>query len=347
MRETHAIRTASAGDIDSVIAIAEALTLREGEDSDSFLVSNFSRSDYQRFLSSKHCHVLVSETGDSINGFLIGYNERYAKTLAPGTSESVIINAIGEDACFNVVKQVGIHPDHSGKGLARSLYEAFFDRVPCEYVFAAIVEKPVANTGSMKFHDAMGFIPVLQSSPPNAHYADRIINQIWAKQLQPRTYTRGVKGGDVSSDANIEYLGELYRHEDSLNWTKLGMLLTLLFAQLTAAWVLLESGANLLTSAASLMLIVLGFATLFGVKRKIDSGQKFMAAHKMALRLAESARALRDPSFLAALWHVPRQSATAGWVKIMPRLAIILWLAASLALLAKFSAWLDWYGLTF
>lgn len=342
MSGNRSIRTAGSADIDAVMAIAEALTLREGDNSDSFLVSNFSRSDYERFLSSKHCHVLVAETEGRVTGFLIGYNEKYARTLPAGTSESVIINAIGDEARFNVVKQVGIHPDHAGKGLARSLYEAFFDEVPCEFVFAAIVEKPVANTGSMKFHEAMGFIPVLQSSPPNAHYADRIINQVWAKQLQPRTYTRAIKGGDVSSDANIEYLGELYRHEDTLNWTKLGMLLTLLFAELTAAWVLLGSSDGLLTSAASLILILLGFATLYGVKRKIDSGQQFMAAHKRALRLAESARSLRDPSFFAALWHVPRQSATAGWVKIMPRLAMLLWLAASLALLAKIYVWIGW-----
>lgn len=52
---------------------------------------------------------------------------------------------------------VGVHPDHRKSGLARQLYDIFFDKVRslgCRTIHC--VTSPI-NTGSVAFHTGMGF----------------------------------------------------------------------------------------------------------------------------------------------------------------------------------------------
>ena len=52
---------------------------------------------------------------------------------------------------------VGVHPDHRSAGLARELYEQFFERAARDgRVRVSAITGPV-NTGSMAFHERMGF----------------------------------------------------------------------------------------------------------------------------------------------------------------------------------------------
>lgn len=330
------IRTARAEDIPVIDAIARSMTLGRAETGDSFLVSNFSRADYEAFLKHKDVTFLVAAgPGDSPRAFLIAYGCAYARTLPDDRSEAVILAAVGAECDFLVIKQVGVDPEARGQGLARRLYRRLFSMRPADFAFAAIVEKPVANTGSKTFHAKLGFTPVLQASPSNDNYGDAIINTIWARQLRPPVHLPPAAEA-LAPEAwleNLEHARDLYKHEDELNWTKISLLLTVTFALLTAAWILLSEPASLLVLIAKVILVAIGFVTLAAVREKIRSGVLFMASHKTAARLMEGALSMRYTGFVAPLWHVPLKSNTSRWVSRLPGFALGVWTFASAALL--------------
>ncbi|MCC5980099.1 MAG: hypothetical protein JJU26_00095 [Oceanicaulis sp.] len=336
---TYEFRTLQQGDIDDLIALSGQLALKPGSDSTSFLVSNFTRAEYQRFLSHKDVTCLgafESDTG-ALAGFLIAYGCAYASTLGPDTSEAVIVSAVGQECRFKVIKQVGIHIDHHGKGLGRALYEAFFRSTSASYVFAAIVEQPVENAGSKKFHAALGFAPVLQSSPANTHYESQIINTIWLRQLRPPVPLPS--GPDTLSQEilaqHLEHARLLYMHEDQLNWVKLGTLLTLMFAILTASWFLLASPVSWTTAGASIILSGLGLISLLAIRSKMRSGAAFLASHKTALRLTEAMLAARYSPLLSPIWHVPLKSQSVEWLTRLPTISLAIWAMASIVLIGR------------
>ncbi|MFP4520046.1 MAG: GNAT family N-acetyltransferase [Oceanicaulis sp.] len=247
----------------------------------------------------------------------------------------MILAAVGEDCDFLVIKQVGVHPDFHGAGLARRLYQRLFATRPADYAFAAIVERPLPNTGSKAFHAKLGFTPVLQASPSNDNYGDAIVNSIWFRQLRPPVHLPP-SPETLAPEAwleNLEHVRALYKHEDQLNWTKVSLLITILFALLTAAWILLSEPPAPVLLAGKVILIGMGFVALLAVREKIRSGAKFMATHKTAARLTEAALAMRFTGFVAPLWHVPLTSSTSRWLKRLPGIALLVWTLAS-ALLA-------------
>jgi len=336
-RQNATIRDARIDDLAAVDRIARDLTLGQNEARNSFLISHFSRSDYEAFLKHKDVTFLVA-TGeaDTPQAFLLAYGCEYARTLPADKSEAVILAAVGEECDFLVIKQIGVHSDFHGKGLARRLYQRLFTTRQADYAFAAIVERPVANNGSKEFHAKLGFTPVLQASPSNDNYGDAIVNTIWFRQLRPPVHLP--PSSDVLAPEawleNLEHARELYAHEDQLNWTKVSVLITILFALLTAAWVLLAAPPNFEALASKVILIGLGFVALLAVRDKIRSGSKFMATHKAAARLTEAALAMRFIGFVAPLWHVPLTSTTSRWLKRLPGISLLVWSLAS-ALLAK------------
>ncbi len=333
--QIRTIRPARNTDLNAVEAIAKTLTLKDGEERDSFLVSNFSRAEYERFLKDRDVTFLVATgSGDVPCAFLIAYGCAYSKKLPEDRSEAVILAAVAPECDFVVIKQVGVHPDARGTGIARRLYQRLFSMRPSEFAFAAIVEQPVENVGSKEFHKKLGFTPVLQSSPTNDNYGDAIINTIWMRQLRPPVHLP--PGGEpLAPDAwleNLEHARELYTHEDQLNWTKLSLLITVLFALLTAAWFLLNEDTTLVVLASRTVLVALGFFALIAVRAKLKSGAQFMASHKTAARLLEGALAMRYEGFVAPLWHVPLKSSTSRWLERLPYVALGIWGLVTLAL---------------
>ena len=281
--------------------------------------------------------LVATGAGDTPYAFLIAYGCAYARTLPADKSEAVILAAVGEDCDFLVIKQVGVHPDFHGMGLARRLYQRLFSTRQADYAFAGIVERPVANVGSKEFHAKLGFTPVLQASPSNDNYGDAIVNTIWVRQLRPPVHLPPARES-LAPEAwleNLEHVRELYTHEDELNWTKVSLLITILFALLTAAWIMLAEPVTPLLLAGKVILIGLGFVALLAVREKIRSGSKFMATHKTAARLTEAALSMRFVGFVAPLWHVPLTSSTSRWLKRLPGIALFVWALASLLLASE------------
>jgi predicted GNAT superfamily acetyltransferase len=105
------------------------------------------------FLDHFHATSLIAERDGSLVGFLIGFHSPSARDEA-------------------YVHFVGVAPEVRGSGLARRLYETFFAaavRDGCTRVRA--ITSPV-NTGSVAFHQAMGFTvvgPVPDYDGPGIH----------------------------------------------------------------------------------------------------------------------------------------------------------------------------------
>jgi predicted GNAT superfamily acetyltransferase len=108
------------------------------------------------FVDHFHATSLIAERAGALAGFLIGFH-------SPSRPGSAYIHF------------VGVAPDERRTGLARRLYMAFFDaaiQVGCTTVSA--ITGPV-NTGSIAFHEAMGFSvrgPVSDYDGPGA---DRMV----------------------------------------------------------------------------------------------------------------------------------------------------------------------------
>ena len=335
---TFKIERASTSDIPEIARIAELNRLNEGDSNDSFLVSNFTEAEYREFLSSgRKVDVLVARMGrNTIGGFLIGYNQDYAKRLPQGSSESVIQNAIGGAIDYNVVKQVAVDPALKGQGIARSLYEHFCDIAQSDLVFAAIVEKPVANEGSKAFHRAMGFAPYLQASPRNPHYSARIVNSIWLKFTGARVQLPSPQSeAPEHLELALDHVRALYQHEDNLNWTKMSSLITILFALLTALWFILQMPEGILGATTGLVLVALGLFSLMAVRAKVKSGLAYMSIYKATMRLLEFRLAIERTGFATPAWLVPKASETSQWLKRMPGFALLVWMAGSLTLIAQ------------
>jgi predicted GNAT superfamily acetyltransferase len=91
------------------------------------------------FLDHFHDTSLVAEQDGQLAGFLVGF-------MSPSNPEGAYIHF------------VAVNPRFRGNGLARRLYETFFDRAKAEgrHVVRAVTASH--NSASIAFHTAMGFI---------------------------------------------------------------------------------------------------------------------------------------------------------------------------------------------
>ena len=90
------------------------------------------------FLIHFHDTVLIAEKENELIGFLIGF-------LSQSYAEEAYIHF------------VGVHPEFRKKGLAKMLYENFFDICQKHHRTTIRACTSPVNKGSIKFHQSMGF----------------------------------------------------------------------------------------------------------------------------------------------------------------------------------------------
>ncbi|MFC6879831.1 MULTISPECIES: GNAT family N-acetyltransferase [Actinomadura] len=90
---------------------------------------------------------LVADGPDGVEGFLVGFH-----------------SADRADEAY--IHFVGVHPDRRKGGLARTLYERFFEEARAAGRTTVRAVTSPGNTGSIAFHRAMGF----EASAPRADY---------------------------------------------------------------------------------------------------------------------------------------------------------------------------------
>ena len=121
------LRAATAADYDSIAAVI-----------DDWWGRPVSHALPRLFLDHFHATSTIAEADGDLAGFLIGF-------LSPSWPDAAYIHF------------VGVHPDHRRSGLARVLYERFFELAAADSrTVVRAVTAPV-NERSIAFHRALGF----------------------------------------------------------------------------------------------------------------------------------------------------------------------------------------------
>ncbi|MEU9993118.1 GNAT family N-acetyltransferase [Streptomyces sp. NPDC048045] len=127
MSERARVRPAEPGDYDRIIAVVDAWWERP------------IRSVLPRlFLDHFHRTSLIAEDGAGLAGFLIGL-------MSPAESDTAYVHF------------VGVAPRARGEGLARRLYQGFFELAAAEHRTRVKAVTSPQNRRSVAFHTALGF----------------------------------------------------------------------------------------------------------------------------------------------------------------------------------------------
>ena len=121
------VRTAAAADYDQIIAVL-----------DDWWGRPVRQALPRLFLDHFHATSFVAERDGDLAGFLIGF-------MSPSLPGAAYIHF------------VGVHPHFRGNGLARVLYQRFFELAAADGRGVVRTVTAPRNTGSIAFHTAMGF----------------------------------------------------------------------------------------------------------------------------------------------------------------------------------------------
>jgi hypothetical protein len=121
----------------------------------------------------------------------------------------------------------------------------------------------------------------------------------------------------------------LYLHEDNLNWTKFGMLVSFTFAFMAAFFFVLQNESS--TVGMVLNTLLLGFAMVINYifDHKIKSGLYYMNSHKEKIKKIERMLKYFQPNFVMMIeaydQRVAGRSKTAKLMEMMPLLGYLIW----------------------
>lgn len=341
------IRPAKTSDIHDINKIAKSVSIEHRQNTDGFLMSNYSEKDYRKFLAAAPNVTFLVSTNSlgRICAFLLAYNQNYANSLNNSDTVNIIKKSIGLNARYSIIKQIAVSPDCQGQGHASRLYEEYFNIAKGNHVFTTIVSEP-ENPASEHFHRSQGFSPLFTTRSTENDGSKSYRSRVWHASA-PFSLEGAPEATPMVLVENLHIANQLYLHEDNLNWTKIRFLVTILFSLIVAAWALtqlpnwgqarsLEGSAN---AALSVLLIISGFLILHSVGRKIHSGLRFMASHKECVRLLESRLASMQAGFVTPVLKVPETAETIKIMKWLPAFSVIAWAVTSALLAYKAAVW--------
>lgn len=332
------IRVATHEDVDTIHALAEQwlLSHQEAPEKTGFLISNFSKDAYHGYIDSAE-YFWVAETDGEIDAFLLAYS---SKSIKPEEIvNSCLRYSMTED--FILIKQICANRNSSVRGAAFKLYNKLFKEMNEDFALAAVVNEPL-NTKSVEFHQRAGFGHLWDLTPPPDFDGETRIRSIWYYSKTgeaPETRMARGKGSEALTQLveKSQAVTDLYMHEDNLNWTKLGMLVTFMTAILTAFAILIERDMESTDPWMVAILIIFGVVINGMFYSKIKSGLAYLDFHKANVRMFDQRQCNLDP-------HMPRilhdgaekTSATAQLLKFIPLLSLGLWGVCSVMLFARF-----------
>lgn len=335
------VRRAREDDIDTVVALAKAQELggldTANAEKSGFLVSGFSSDVYRGYLTvAQYFNVVIDE--GRVVAFLLAYDSDEIK--AGETLNSLLKYNLTDP--FVLIKQICVDRQSTGKGYASLLYKRLFEEARYPRLAASVVIEPF-NERSVGFHEKLGFFKLCDIVPPPDPDGVRRLRGVWFKDLEGNELP-GQRWVPVNKELEQTLAMEkqhaaigLYTHEDNLNWTKLGMLITFMFALLAAAEYLLKQTASTDYLILTVMLVLMGFSVNVMFYQKIQSGLMYMRHHKHSVneldqylyRLNPNLRRLvRDPSA-----NISGNSVTTTWLRWLPLISLGIWTICSILLL--------------
>lgn len=344
------IRKVQREDLSQVSEIAQSLslsrlTVAQAEKS-GFLVSEFSLEIYEQYLQSKQ-YFFVAESNKKIVGFLLAYE---STDIAPDETLNTLLKT-NLQTSFVLIKQICVAKDQKGLGIASRLYQYLFETASTPRFAAAIVMEPF-NEASISFHERKGFNKLCDIVPPAD--ADGTVRSrgVWFRDLQKNTLPvqRWIP---VDSTHDQSLLMEkqhaaiqLYNHEDNLNWTKFGMLITFMMALIAAADYLLKQQASITYQVLVFIVVIMGYAINFMFYQKIKSGLKFMNHHKRSVSELDQELIGLNPRLRKLIKNGDQQirgkSITSRWMDWAPKISMGLWtLCSTLLIFTHFFTTID------
>ncbi|WP_152521698.1 GNAT family N-acetyltransferase [Marinimicrobium sp. LS-A18] len=330
------IRRATYDDVPALHALAERFLLENLKDPENtgFLISNFSLDVYKAYVDSAE-YFWVAEEDGKLGGFLLAYK---SESIKP---EEVINSCLRYSVIqpFTLIKQ--ICSSGEVRGAASALYQTLFDEMDTELALAAVVNEPL-NTKSIEYHRKLGFGHLWDLHPPADYDGVTRTRSIW---FYSKTGTRPqTRMAQVDRSELVQHLIEkeqgtvnLYMHEDNLNWTKLGMLVTFMTALLTAFGFLLERDPTTTNNWIVSVLVVFGFVVNIMFYLKLKSGLAFLNHHKKNLRRFDDALAGMLPSIPSYLDRkTGKQSVTVRVMVVLPVFSLGLWAVCAGLLLHRY-----------
>ncbi len=268
-------------------------------------------------------------------GFLLAYRSDHierAGGFAPESTERRLLALFGGAPPFHVVKQVGVAGGMAGRGIGRALYDAFFRELsvrsaqrgpggaPPADVFAAVVSQP-PNLRSARFHERLGFLPVLShgagvGQPPSQ-------TDVWHVTAEAALLRQSARGQAGSRSEGLLAAAEAARgacareQAAAMGTSALSALCALaviagqfaLWAAAPAAFDPVRSWLGLSGHAA---LAALGGALVAASGRARSARARAMAEGLRAMALAECKLQALSPAFRATAAGLPPQPRAAG-----------------------------------
>lgn len=194
----------------------------------------------------------------------------------------------------------------------------------------------------------MGFEKILQITP-NADFDGEIRERsVWYKKskinqhlsIQSLLRVKSIETSETKNIllANLQNTTALYTHEDNLNWTKLGMLVTFVFA-LCAGFSHYYEKSSLIATIIAFVIILLGFIISYLFDKKIHSGLMYMNSHKENLKLIESKLKYYCSNYERTIAvknkNISEKSTTSNIMNIVPYISYIIWVSLLVLLFFK------------
>ncbi len=315
------VRKAQPEDLDAIYRIASENAMANLKPSrlknSGFLVSNYAREQYEQYIINNELFFLLEEHGE-VQGFLLAFHDHELDF------DQIVNKRIQKHAKNNyiVLKQICIRRLSHKKGYGRRLYEYLMSMVEKD-IFLAVVLEPY-NEASIRFHDKLGFKQVF-----TVQGEDQLKRGIffWNNPHIAPHYDKEIILGQY------EHAIELYKHEDSLNWSKINHLL-----YITGALVGLTSLlANILEADSQWFIYSILAVSLFGAlsaflfQVAISNGVEYMQRRKQAVVEVERILKHLGGIDIVSSYATPadkrfRRSPTTGVMKLIPKLIVGIWI---------------------
>ena len=338
------IRNAMEKDLDRIVEISARNTIDKVDDTAAgFLVSGYTKKEYLHYLDTAD-HFYVATIDNEIVGVLLAFDQE--KIRENEIVNNIIKYAVTRD--FILIKQIFVDPKYKGCGVSAKLYEYLFETTPDTVSFAAVIVDKPFNFASVKFHQKMGFEKIMDVLPDEDYDGEVRERGVWYKKSRSdrnvslETLLR-IKVNDTSETKNVlltnlQNATGLYTHEDTLNWTKLGMLVTFVFA-LCAAFSHYYEKSDTVSSILASIVVLLGFAISFLFDKKIHSGLMYMKSHKENIKSIENKLRYFCPHYERTIAvkneKISNNSATANIMNVVPYISYAIWVVLFILLLIK------------
>lgn len=332
-------------DIPQIAALQDGwlLSRRDIGSGDGFLVSSYSEEDYRRFVETYDYFFKLTENG-KITGVLMAYKSE--DILPQDKNNSLLKYVLKKD--FVLIKQIFVSPDAGNRGVATRLYKHLFSIIPPDRPAVAVVVIEPFNRISFEFHRRRGFSEFLTFIPEPDPDGQTRKRSAWIHpsrrscdfldDIRLMNVHDGVDDIGQTMSARISNFISLYEHEDNLNWTKVGLQSTILFALIAVLAFFydkeLPAGMYPLLFVIGIMGVVLNYMFLL----KIRSGLRYMHTYKRKIRDYDRQYSFCYPKVSVIFDEgefISRRSITSKLLLVLSWTGIGIWVLAALFLLGK------------